>query len=127
MEPLRVCHLASGDTWAGAENQIAMLLPELALHKDVALSAIVLNPGQLAQTLRVRGVATAVFDERSDALLALVKKLVAYFSRQHIQVLHTHGYKAHLLGVCERAISRRRPFYYHHPRFPRTVYGNGQG
>ena len=98
MEPLRVCHLASGDTWAGAENQIAMLLPELALHKDAALSAIVLNPGQLAQTLRVRGVATAVFDERSDALLALVKKLVAYFSRQHIQVLHTHGYKAHLLG-----------------------------
>lgn len=27
---IRVCHLASGDLWAGAEVQIAMLLPHLS-------------------------------------------------------------------------------------------------
>ena len=87
MEPLRVCHLASGDTWAGAENQIAMLLPELALRRDLVLSAIVLNPGQLAHTLRARGVATTVLDERKGSSWRLFKNLVTHLSRQDIQVL----------------------------------------
>jgi len=45
---IEVCHVASGDRWAGTEGQLATLLKALVRRKDLAVSAIFLNQGRLA-------------------------------------------------------------------------------
>ena len=43
-----VCHIASGDLWAGAEVQIATLLKYLMRETSLHVFAMILNPGRLA-------------------------------------------------------------------------------
>src|SRR5438093_374051 len=53
---LRVCHIVSGDLWAGAEVQVATVASYLVERPDVNLSAVLLNEGRLASELRRLGV-----------------------------------------------------------------------
>ena len=50
---IKVCHLASGDLWAGAEVQVANLCRGLIKNGSVEVSALVLNKGRLARALRI--------------------------------------------------------------------------
>ena len=43
-----ICHVISGDRWAGAEVQAATLIRALCRNADLRVSAIVLNEGRLA-------------------------------------------------------------------------------
>src|SRR5438128_291390 len=45
---LRVCHIVSGDLWAGAEVQVATVASYLVEQPDVNLSAVLLDEGRLA-------------------------------------------------------------------------------
>ena len=57
---IRVCHVAMADLWAGAEVQLAILLRSLAKLPDLAVSAILLNPGWLADELHDAHIKTHV-------------------------------------------------------------------
>ena len=100
---IRVCHVAMGDLWAGAEVQLAVLLASLVKIPGFAVSAILFNEGRLASELRALGVNTHVILESRHNSLSLFRHLVGYFKRNNIDIVHTHKYKDNILGALASA------------------------
>jgi glycosyltransferase involved in cell wall biosynthesis len=96
---IRVCHIAHGDLWAGAEVQLAALLEGLAHDSMWELSAIVLNDGRLVQEIEKIGIPVTVVSEKRHNDLTLFMKIVTQLKRQRPAILHTHKYKDNILGV----------------------------
>lgn len=94
-----MCHVASGDRWAGAEVQVATLLRALAERGDLSLSAILLNEGRLAEELRSAGIAVNVFPEKNMGFFAILRRATEQLRRHPPQVLHSHRYKENLLAA----------------------------
>jgi glycosyltransferase involved in cell wall biosynthesis len=113
---IRVCHVAMADLWAGAEVQLAILLRSLAKLPDLEVSAILFNAGWLAQDLQDAGVRTHVIRESERNPLSILRELSDYFSRNQIDVLHTHKYKDNILAALA-SIRRGVPYRV------RTVHG----
>lgn len=95
---IKVCHIASGDLWAGAEVQIATLLSELTKCPEVDIQAIILNDGRLARELRASGIKVKIFDENKYNSFTIFKKLLNIFETEAFDILHTHRYKENFLG-----------------------------
>ena len=95
---LRVCHIASGDLWAGAETQVASLL--WALNRDplVEVRAILLNKGVLYQRLMASNVTTEVLDEQVLGSFEITRRLYQFCKDWKPHVVHTHRYKENCLG-----------------------------
>lgn len=93
-------HLASGDLWAGAENQVHNMT--VALHRggDVEVDVVLLNEGILAERLRAAGVPVTVFDERTTGARALFGAIRRHLVARRTRVLHTHRYKENVLGAA---------------------------
>jgi glycosyltransferase involved in cell wall biosynthesis len=110
MAPMRVCHVISGDLWAGAEMVCLRLLSGLRAAGGVELSAVLLNEGKLAREIRALGVATAVVDEtRLDffRIVPRVKEIVRGFGPD---IVHTHRLKENVLGfLATRRTDREIP------------------
>jgi glycosyltransferase involved in cell wall biosynthesis len=101
---LSVCHIASGDSWAGAEAQVASTVRMLARRSDISLSAIVLNEGRLASEMRQAGVAVKVIPEDRYGFLKIVTEASGFIREQEVNLLHSHRYKenciAQSLALC---------------------------
>src|SRR4249920_3815895 len=102
---MRICHLASGDLWAGAEVQIATMASYLVDQPDVTLTAVVLNEGWLARELRKIGVRAVVVDEQRQSTASILKFLIEFFRDERIDVVHTHRYKESILGTLAAKLS----------------------
>ena len=98
-EKINVCHLASGDRWAGAEVQLAMLLKALVRRDDLAVSAIFLNESRLADEARQAGVEVAVFPEAELNFFQILSGANRFLQGKNIQILHSHRYKENLLAA----------------------------
>lgn len=113
---IRVCHVASGDSWAGTEAQIAALLPSLAEYPDLKISAVVFNRHRLDGELRSHGIPVTVFDECRLTSMGLFFRLFAHFRRSSVDIVHTHGYKQQVLaGLAARTVGV--------PRIVTTIHG----
>jgi glycosyltransferase involved in cell wall biosynthesis len=103
---LRICHVASGDLWAGAEVQMVGLLEQLKAFPDLAVSAVLLNKGKLLDELRACGIPVTLYDETQLSSLQLLKAFYRHFRRQGVDTLHTHGYKENVLaGIAAKLAS----------------------
>lgn len=98
MRRLRICHIASGDLWAGAEVQMSGLLQELKVFPDLELSAVLLNGGRLFEELVVMGIPVTIYDEARLNAWQILTSLRAYFSEWRPDVVHTQRYKENILG-----------------------------
>ena len=96
---ISVCHIASGDRWAGAEVQIATLLRELVLRDDLALSAVLLNEGRLAAELRNAGIDVLVIPEATTSFFRILREAAKHLRGKGIRILHSHRYKENLLAT----------------------------
>lgn len=104
----RICHVAMGDLWAGAEVQLVTLTRYLIRCEGCAVSVILFNEGRLANELRTMGVSVRVLSESHYGLIGLVVRLVGLFKQIRPQIIHTHKYKdniacllaAHFAGVA---------------------------
>ena len=94
---LSVCHIVSGDRWAGAEAQVATLLRALTLRPDLRVSAILLNQGRLADELRDAGIPLCVLPESSLGFRKILDRATPWV-RQGVDILHSHRYKENLLA-----------------------------
>lgn len=95
---LKVCHIISGDLWAGPEVQLADLLPSLSREDFLDLKVILLNQTKLAEELISKGVSVTVIPENKNTFLKIFLK-----ARKEIQdfkpdILHSHRYKENLLA-----------------------------
>ncbi len=103
---IKVCHIASGDLWAGAEVMIHQLLRYLATEKKVSLSAIILNEGRLSAQLRSLHVPIEIIDETKIPFLQIVRRVNRILQRDKIDIIHSHRYKENIVAYLA---SRHRP------------------
>jgi glycosyltransferase involved in cell wall biosynthesis len=96
---LSVCHVASGDLWAGAEVQIATLLKYLVRDGGLELSAILLNDGRLAEEIRQLGVELLVIPESRIGFLGILRRAAKFLRGRKMHILHSHRYKENLLAA----------------------------
>lgn len=117
--PVRICHVASGDLWAGAEVQLATTAAYLSQQPDFDLRVVLFNEGRPADELRREGVAVTVLDEQRRNAVGLVVALARFLRRNRIEVLHTHRYKENVLGSLAAKLVGVR-------HVVRTVHGLGE-
>lgn len=98
IKTINVCHLASGDLWAGAEVQLATLIAGLTKFQDVRLTVILLNSGILADRLGECGIPVRILEERSHNAVQLLFQIRRILSEERFDILHTHRYKENILG-----------------------------
>jgi glycosyltransferase involved in cell wall biosynthesis len=96
---IKVCHLISGDLWAGAEVQAHHILSTLSVAPELELAAIVLNEGKLAEKLRNCGLPVRVIDESACGFFTILRRVRKYLQDLGIDILHTHRYKENILGA----------------------------
>lgn len=96
---LRVCHVASGDRWAGAEVQLSALLKGLRQMPSLELSAIFLNEGRPAAEARQMGIDVCVIDETRHSFFQILAAATRFLAGKNAGVLHSHRYKESLLAA----------------------------
>ena len=113
---IRVCHVISGDLWAGAEAQALSMLVALRTASGVELSAVVLNEGRLSARLREHGIEVLVLDESRLGVVALARAIGAHLRARAVDIVHAHRYKENLLSVVATRFGLRA-------RLVQTVHG----
>jgi len=112
-----VTHIVSGDLWAGAEAQVFQLIHRLSDSKNITLSVIVFNAGELYRRLSDLGVSVEVTDEKVAGPLAQINAIRKHLIRHRTQIVHTHGFKENILGTIAQYLSGV-------PKSLRTVHGS---
>lgn len=95
---ISVCHIASGDLWAGAEVQMFTLLEALSKDQSLSLSAILLNHGKLADKLHSIGLDLLVLDEKKTSFHGLRQAIIGKLSQSKTDLIHSHRYKENILA-----------------------------
>ncbi len=96
--PLNIMHIASGDLWAGAENQIYYLICQLQSQATIQTHVILLNEGILADKLRTLGANVTILDETRLNTFVLAIKLTQIVHRIKPDIIHSHRIKENVLG-----------------------------
>ena len=97
--PISICHVATGDLWAGAEVQLKILLSRLVGRANIQLSAILFNEGRLEKEIEGLGICVKVFPETRWSSGKIFCELVREFKRSPAGVVHTHKYKDTILAA----------------------------
>lgn len=113
---LRILHVISGDSWAGAEVQACTLISHLVRMPETAVAAVVMNEGQLAASLRSTGAAVFVMDEQRVGTPGIFLSLLRIIRSWRPDLVHTHREKENVLGSLANAMTQRAPSV-------RTVHG----
>ncbi len=95
---MRICHIVSGDLWAGAEVMAYHLLAGLASNSELDLCVVVLNEGRLAHELRERGVCVHVVEERRATIGRIAVRIAALLRHDPPHLIHAHRYKENVLA-----------------------------
>ena len=96
---LSVCHVITGQIWAGAQVQVATLLDALVRMPGINLHCIVFEEDRLAQELRNSGVRVKVIArEHAGSLVRIVSQSADFLSGQNVQIIHAHGYKESIVA-----------------------------
>jgi len=96
---INICHLISGDLWAGAEVQMYTLVTSLKSASNFNISAIVLNEEKLALKLRQAGFEVTVIEESKYNFLQILGMIKRTLQDKKIDILHTHRFKENILGA----------------------------
>jgi L-malate glycosyltransferase len=97
-KPLTVCHIISGDLWAGAEAQVYYLLNELVSGRHACVSVIAFNAGVMTEKLQLREIRTAVIKEKRRSIFSFMIEICRELAKVSPDIIHVHGYKEALFG-----------------------------
>ena len=95
---MKICHVAMGDLWAGAEVQLLALMKYLVRLPDFEWTVILFNEGKLAEELRKLPLSLTVIPEKNCSPLTIAYRLSRVFRQVHPEIVHTHKYKDSILG-----------------------------
>jgi glycosyltransferase involved in cell wall biosynthesis len=95
---MRICHIISGDLWAGAEVMGLRLLTGLSEIKGVEISAILLNEGKLAREIRYLGIPINMVDETRLSFFQIKNRFREILRKFKPDIVHTHRLKENILG-----------------------------
>ena len=109
---IKICHIVSGDLWAGAEAQLTTTLECLLDYEILDISVIVLNEGVLANKLQSLGIKVYIIDEKKNSFLKIIYKVFKLFNKIQPHIVHSHRYKENLitaiLGILFRKMKQIR-------------------
>ncbi|OAN92171.1 hypothetical protein A8B84_16655 [Marinobacter sp. EhC06] len=114
---LTVTHIASGDLWAGAEVQVFQLINALHESENIRATAILFNPGILADKLENVCVPVTVANESERSALQIIRSIRDHIRTNESDIIHTHGFKENILGVAGQRLAGVAPSV-------RTAHGN---
>lgn len=106
---MRVCHIISGDLWAGAEVMCCRLMKGLKNIKNMKLHAILLNEGKLAQELRRCEVPITIIDESKYSIFHIINKTRNIIKEFTPDLLHSHRFKENILAHLSVKYSKNIP------------------
>ena len=95
---LRVCHIVSGDLWAGAEVMVYNLLKGLQHYEDLEPMAIILNKGRLAEEIHKLGIKVHILDETTLSFYEITQTVKKLIKNQPPDIIHSHRYKENILA-----------------------------
>ncbi len=98
-QKIKVCHIVSGDLWAGAEVQMYTIAQSLSSDPKIDLFVILLNDKELAAKLRDLPVETLVIDEAKFGFRKITEKAFDALKGKSIDILHSHRYKENILAA----------------------------
>ena len=101
-QKIKICHLISGDLWAGAEVQMYTVVLALSHCPEFELSAILLNDGLLAEKLRAAGIVTTVYDERKMGFFQIKSNINQLLTKNPAAIMHSHRYKENILAATAK-------------------------
>lgn len=96
--PIKVCHVAMGDLWAGAEVQLLALIKYLVRLPGFEWTVILFNEGRFADELRKLPVSLTVIPEKDHSPITIAYRLAKKFRQVRPDIVHTHKYKDSILG-----------------------------
>lgn len=96
---VKVCHVAMGDLWAGAEVQLLALMTYLVRSVEFEWTVILFNEGKLAEELRKLPLSVSVISEANHTSITIASRLVKIFRHIRPDIVHTHKYKDSIIGA----------------------------
>lgn len=105
---MKVIHIASGDLWAGAENQVYQLIKELNNIGNGEFKLILFNHGKLEDLCVKIGCDVIVIDERYNKGLKSLFEIYKYLKKEKPDIVHTHGFKQNILGAIASFLTGSR-------------------
>ena len=95
---IKVCHIISGDLWAGAESQVYQLVTNLSKNPSFEIYFIILNEGILFDKINKTGIQAHFIDEKNKNFLEIYKEAKNFLNPNNISILHSHRYKETILA-----------------------------
>ena len=115
-----ICHIISGDLWAGAEVMCHRLIKGLQENNNFHISVILFNERKLAAELRKLGINLYVVDETRLGYYYLIKKIHRILMELNPDIIHTHGLKENITAYLSSIYNRK------HIRLLCTQHGAGE-
>lgn len=104
---ISVCHIVSGDLWAGAESMIYNLLKCQKDNQKILLVVIVCNRGRLAEELRSLGLAVYVVNEQERSFAEIIRETRKIIKEHSPSLIHSHRYKENILAFLSAGFRKR--------------------
>jgi L-malate glycosyltransferase len=104
---MRVVHIASGDSWGGAERVLALLVEGMRAQPDFTVEALLFNEGRLADVLRATGIPVDVIPESGRSFWELALATRRWLNIRDPDIVHAHRYKEILAAAFAIAPGKR--------------------
>lgn len=111
---MNVCHIVSGDIWAGAEVQAYSIISELARIPTFNVHVITFNNGILSSKITKQGIRLDIVNEASSNVFSMILKIYTLLKHMKIDILHVHGYKENFIGGVAAKLLKTRVIRTHH-------------
>jgi len=107
-QKIRICHVASGDLWAGAEVQVFNLVSALHEVPTIEVIVLLLNSGRLENELVARGVEVKVIEESKNRFPAVLRHANHWLEGRGVDILHSHRFKENILSAMLKKRNRAK-------------------
>lgn len=97
-ESINLCHIITGDLWAGAEVQAFSVIKGLNKMPYIKMRVIIFNDDILSSKISEEGVQTDIVDEKKENFITMILHVYNILKEREIDIIHTHGYKETLIG-----------------------------
>jgi hypothetical protein len=95
---MKICHIISGDQWAGAEVMVYNLLKGLREYKGVELYCILFNDGIVAKQIKEIGISVQIVDEKKYNIFRIINKTRDILEKNLPDIIHSHRQKENIVA-----------------------------
>lgn len=103
---MKICHIISGDLWAGAEVMCHSLLKGLKQYDNLTLHAILLNESKLTEEIKKLGIRVNIVNENEKSFINIVAETGRILKNINPDIVHSHEYKENVISFLSSRLLR---------------------